>query len=75
MALLTTKQAAEKLGISMPRIHQLISEGRLPAEKIGRDYLIQEGDLKMVEERKTGRPPKPKEEKSSVKESKKGRKK
>lgn len=55
----------------MPRIHQLISEGRLPAEKIGRDYLIQEVDLKLVEDRKTGRPPKPKEENASQKVSKK----
>lgn len=61
MAHLTTRQAAEKLGISIPRIHQLITEGRLPAEKIGRDYLIQEDDLKLVEDRKPGRPPNPKE--------------
>lgn len=58
MGLLTTKQAAERLGISIPRIHQLINEGRLPAEKIGRDYVIKEEDLELVGERKVGRPPK-----------------
>lgn len=58
MNLLTTQQAAERLGISQPRIYQLISEGRLPAQKIGRDYLIDEKDLKLVENRKVGRPPK-----------------
>jgi len=32
----------------------------LPAEKMGRDYFIKESDLKLVENRKTGRPPKAK---------------
>ena len=58
MALLSTKQAAEKVGVSVPRIHQLISEGRLPAKKVGRDYVINEADLKLIEDRKVGRPPK-----------------
>ena len=62
MALLSTTQVAQRLGISMPRVHQLIAEGRLPAEKIGRDYVIHESDLKLVAERKPGRPPKPKAE-------------
>jgi excisionase family DNA binding protein len=58
MKLLTTKQVAECLGVSIGRIHQLINEGRLPAEKLGRDYVIREEDLKLVEDRKVGRPPK-----------------
>jgi excisionase family DNA binding protein len=58
MNLLTTQQAAERLGVSQPRIYQLIGEGRLPAQKIGRDYLIDEKDLKLVENRKVGRPSK-----------------
>jgi excisionase family DNA binding protein len=69
MALLTTKQAAERLSISIPRIHQLISEGRLPAKKMGRDYVIDEKDLRLVADRKVGRPPKAKVE--SPKASKK----
>jgi hypothetical protein len=32
----------------------------LPAVKLGRDYMIQEKDLKLVAERKNGRPPKKK---------------
>lgn len=71
MELLTTKQVAERLGISMARVHQLINEGRLPAEKIGRDYLIKEDDLKLVEDRKPGRPPKTETEKASKQISKK----
>lgn len=66
MGLLTTKQAAERLGISIPRIHQLINEGRLPAEKVGRDYVIKEEDLRLVEDRKVGRPPKAKTESSKA---------
>jgi hypothetical protein len=28
----------------------------LPAQKVGRDYIIREEDLKLVEDRKPGRP-------------------
>ena len=55
---LTTKQAAEKLGVSMRWVQALIADKRLPARKIGRDYLIDEKDLKLVEGMKPG--PKPK---------------
>jgi len=54
---LTTKQAAEKLGVGIRWIQVLIKDGRLPARKIGRDYLIKEKDLKLVEGMKPG--PKP----------------
>jgi excisionase family DNA binding protein len=59
MILLTTKQVAERLNVSVRRVHQFIDGGRLPAEKTGRDYFIKESDLKLVENRQTGRPPKP----------------
>ncbi|MDQ3687533.1 MAG: helix-turn-helix domain-containing protein [Acidobacteriota bacterium] len=59
MSLLTTKEAAERLGVTVPRVHTFIKEGRLPAEKMGRDLFIKEADLKLLENRKTGRPPKP----------------
>jgi excisionase family DNA binding protein len=75
MGLLTTKQAAQRLGISIPRIHQLINEMRLPAEKVGRDYVIREEDLKLVEDRKVGRPPKAKVETDSKTSKKKVREK
>jgi excisionase family DNA binding protein len=58
MNLLTTKEAAARLGISVMRVQQLIWDGRLPAEKMGRDYFIKEDDLKLVEDRKPGRPKK-----------------
>ena len=66
MGLISTKEAAEKLGVSTLRVQQLIWGGRLPADKIGRDYVIQESDLKLVAERKAGRPRKnPGEESNS----------
>lgn len=58
MEILNTAEAAKKLEISAIRIRQLIKEGRLPAQKVGRDYIIQEKDLALVTDRKNGRPPK-----------------
>jgi excisionase family DNA binding protein len=56
MTLITTAQAAEKLGISVRRVQELINSGRLPAQQFGRTYVVNEGDLKLVEDRKPGRP-------------------
>ena len=42
----------------MKRVQAMIRDERLPAQKVGRDYIIQEIDLKIVEGRKPGRPPK-----------------
>jgi excisionase family DNA binding protein len=58
MNYLTTKQAAERLGITPRRVQALIEAKRLPAQKFGRDYQIREIDLKLVENRKHGRPKK-----------------
>lgn len=55
---LTTQQAAAKLGVTVSRVRQLVLNGRLPAEKFGRDLVIKESDLKLVEDRRPGRPPK-----------------
>ena len=49
-------EAAEKLGVSRWRVNQFINEGRLPAQKIGRSYVIKEDNLELVQERKVGRP-------------------
>lgn len=62
MDLITTKDAAEKLGVSMRRITALIKDGRLPSQQIGREHLIKESDLELVRERKVGRPAKVKAE-------------
>ena len=57
MRLISTPEAAERLGVTVARVQHLIWAGRLPAQKVGRDYVIQEDDLKLVENRKIGRPP------------------
>lgn len=54
--LLTTEQAGERLGVNASRVRQFILEGRLPATKLGRDNLIREEDLTLVQGRKAGRP-------------------
>ncbi len=56
MNILSATEAAAKLNVSSIRVRQLIREGRLPARKIGRDYIIDETDLKLVEDRQNGRP-------------------
>lgn len=56
--LLSVAEAAEKLGVSRWRVNQFIDEGRLPAQKVGRAFVILESDLQLVENRPTGRPPK-----------------
>ncbi len=58
--LITTSEAAEKLGISIDRVQALIRAGRLPATMFGRVYMINEKDLKLVADRKPGRPKKDK---------------
>lgn len=60
MNLLTTPEVAARLGVTVTRVQQMITAGRLPAEKMGRDYFVKEEDLKLVENRKPGRPPKAK---------------
>jgi excisionase family DNA binding protein len=59
---ITTAEAAAKLGKTIRHVQWLITEGRLPAEKVGRDYFINEEDLKLVSNLKRGRPPKAKVE-------------
>jgi len=56
--LLTTQQAAERLGITDSRVRQLVLEGRLPAQRFGRSHMIRAADLKAVEGMKRGRPAK-----------------
>jgi excisionase family DNA binding protein len=53
---LTTREAAEKLGISARRVVALINSGYLPATRLGPSHVIKESDLKLVADRKPGRP-------------------
>jgi excisionase family DNA binding protein len=73
--LLTTREVATRLNVSIRRVRQLIEEGRLPSKQYGRDHLIKESDLTLVQNRKVGRPPKAKTEPESKTGKKKASKK
>jgi excisionase family DNA binding protein len=63
MKLISTDDAAKKLGVTGRRIRQLIDEGKLPAQHIGGGYVIDESALEGVKiYGKAGRPPKAKAE-------------
>ena len=54
--LLTTAEAASRLGVSPSRILALIRADRLPARKAGRDWLIRADDLAALVRKPVGRP-------------------
>ena len=57
MGVVSVAQAAERLGVSVPRIHQRIKDGSLIAERIGSQWVVDERSLLHVQERsKPGRP-------------------
>jgi len=57
MAAVSVAQAAERLGVSVPRIHQRIADGSLSAERIGSQWAVDERSLLRIQERsKAGRP-------------------
>jgi len=59
---LTTTQTAERLKVSQTRVRQMIIEGIIKADKVGRDNFISESEVKRLEGvvRKAGRPTKEK---------------
>jgi excisionase family DNA binding protein len=60
MKMMTVPEAAEYLGVIPRRVRQFIDEGRLPAQKLGRDWVINESDLKefaSIPRIRTGRHP------------------
>ena len=59
-----TKEAAKRLNISLRRVQQLITLGTLPAQKVGRDYIVLESDLESV--KVYGKPGRPLKEKSEI---------
>lgn len=72
--LLTTAEAAEKLGLTVRAVQKMIESGRLQAKRVGRDYIISAASLKNIERKSpAGRPPKAKTVTSS-KASKKRKK-
>lgn len=51
---LTTQEAGKILGVTPQRVLALIRIGRLPATKVGRDWLIARHDLATFEKRPQG---------------------
>jgi len=45
MSLMTTKEAAQILGVTPVRVRQLIKDRRLVAEKRGRDHLLEDREV------------------------------
>lgn len=61
--ILSVAQAAKEAKMSPRQLRNYIASGVLPAEKIGRDYLIRRVDLGKVPKPKDRKPgPKPKED-------------
>ena len=58
MSKLTTKEVAEILGVTPSRVRQMVMREQLPAEYFGLDLMIDEKHLKLVIDRKPGRPKK-----------------
>lgn len=56
MDLLTTTQAATRLGISRQRVRQLIALGQLPAHRFGRDWLLEPQAVAQFQPRPVGYP-------------------
>jgi excisionase family DNA binding protein len=58
LALITTTEAASRLGVNQSRVRQLILSGQLPGKKYGRDWMVDEDDLSRYQEvrRPVGRP-------------------
>lgn len=46
---MSTNEVAERVGKTRVRINQYIQEGLLPAQKVGRDYVIKESDVEKIE--------------------------
>ncbi|MGL5930958.1 MAG: helix-turn-helix domain-containing protein [Dermatophilaceae bacterium] len=57
MARISVADAAKRLGVHVQRVHQRIADGSLPAEKVGRHWVIDEHDVSRLDKRPGGRPP------------------
>lgn len=55
---ISVTEAAAELGIGRRRVLALITAKRLPAVKVGQQFIIRPADLDKVRDRRPGRPPK-----------------
>jgi excisionase family DNA binding protein len=69
--MITTAEAATRLGLTVRAVQKMIEAGRLTAQKLGRDYLIAPDALENIPKQAAGRPPKAKPEENGKKRGKK----
>jgi excisionase family DNA binding protein len=75
--LLTAAEAAEHIGVTPQQVRTLIRQGKLIAEKHGRDWYVREADVLKFERMPAGRPQGAKDSKprkTDVSKAKMGRK-
>ena len=56
MKIISTAEAARRLGVTADRVRKMIEAKRLKATKFGNVWLINPKDLDTVKDRKVGRP-------------------
>jgi len=56
MKIITTTEAAKRLGVTPDRVRKMIDAKRLKATKLGNVWVIDPKDLEAVKDRKVGRP-------------------
>jgi excisionase family DNA binding protein len=56
MKIITTTEAAKRLGVTPDRVRKMIEAKRLKATKLGNVWVINPKDLETVKDRKVGRP-------------------
>ena len=56
MKIISTAEAAKRLGVTADRVRKMIEAKRLKATKLGNVWLIDPKDLDAVKDRKPGRP-------------------
>ena len=49
---LTTKEIAQQVGLTPGRIYQMIWDGEIAAKKHGRDYLIEDSQIEIINRRR-----------------------
>ena len=56
MKIISTAEAAKRLGVTPDRVRKMIEAKRLKAMKLGNVWVIDPKDLEAVKDRKVGRP-------------------
>jgi excisionase family DNA binding protein len=56
MKIISTAEAAKRLGVTADRVRKMIEAKRLKATKLGTVWLIDPKDLDAVKDRRVGRP-------------------